>query len=62
MATKYSTVANEPIEDILDRTHNGQIAALSTDFCSGSQSAIPVVEHLVVDRSLPWITLRGLTD
>jgi len=45
MATKYSTVANEPIKDILDRTHNRHITELSTDFYGGDQRAIPVAEH-----------------
>jgi len=42
-AAKYSTVLNEPIKDILHGIHNGHIAALTTDFYGGGQSAIPVV-------------------
>ena len=45
MAAKYSTVVNEPIQDILDNSHNGHIAALTTDVYGGDESAISVVEY-----------------
>ncbi|PUU81782.1 fatty acid synthase beta subunit dehydratase [Tuber borchii] len=45
MAAKYSTVVNEPIQDILDGIHKGHIAALTTDVYGGDESAIPVVEY-----------------
>ncbi|KAG0125340.1 hypothetical protein HOY82DRAFT_616701 [Tuber indicum] len=39
---KYSTVVNEPIMDIRNRTYNGHIAALAVDFYHGDERAIPV--------------------
>ena len=45
MAAKYSTVVNEPIQDILDNIHNGHIAALTTDVYGGDESAIPIIEY-----------------
>jgi len=45
MAVKYSTVDNEPIQDILDRIRNGHIAALTTDVYGDNESDISIVEY-----------------
>ncbi|KKY19773.1 putative fatty acid synthase beta subunit dehydratase [Phaeomoniella chlamydospora] len=45
MAVKYSTKIDEPVKDILDGVHTGQIKGLIQDVYGGDESKVPVVEY-----------------
>ncbi|KAJ2156003.1 fatty acid synthase alpha subunit Lsd1, partial [Coemansia sp. RSA 552] len=46
IAARYSTVANEPVKDILDGIYHSHIASLVQRLYGGDKSAIPVVEYI----------------
>ncbi|OIW28344.1 beta subunit of fatty acid synthase [Coniochaeta ligniaria NRRL 30616] len=64
LAAKFSTVADEPIKDILDNIHNAHIAGLLRDVYGGKESSIPTVEYFggkLVDSDIPVDDVEGLT-
>lgn len=63
VAVKYSTVMDEPIQQILDGIHNGHIAGLTRDLYGGDVSRIPTVEYFggrVTETEIP-VDLDSLT-
>ncbi|KAJ1722237.1 fatty acid synthase alpha subunit Lsd1, partial [Coemansia biformis] len=46
VAARYSTVANEPVKDILDGIYHSHIAALVERQHGGDESSIPVIEYV----------------
>ncbi|KAJ2337702.1 fatty acid synthase alpha subunit Lsd1 [Coemansia sp. RSA 2681] len=46
VATRYSTVVNEPVKDILDGVYYGHIAALLSRDYDGDTANVPVVEYI----------------
>ncbi|KAJ2909900.1 fatty acid synthase alpha subunit Lsd1, partial [Coemansia aciculifera] len=46
VAARYSTVANEPVKDILDGVYRGHIAALLSRDYNGDTASVPVVEYV----------------
>ncbi|OLY80881.1 Fatty acid synthase subunit alpha [Smittium mucronatum] len=46
VAARYSTIANEPISDILGNIYKGQIDALIKRYYNGDESQIPIVDYL----------------
>ncbi|KAH8911498.1 beta subunit of fatty acid synthase [Coniochaeta sp. PMI_546] len=64
VAAKFSTVADEPIKDILDNIHNAHIAGLLKDVYGGKESSIPTVEYFggkLVEAEIPVDDVEGLT-
>ncbi|KAJ5594567.1 uncharacterized protein N7459_000775 [Penicillium hispanicum] len=63
MAARFSTVIDEPVQDILDGIHKGHIDGLLRDVYGGDQTKIPVIEYfggnLVNTEDEP--ELEGLT-
>lgn len=45
MATKYSTVVDEPAKQILDNVHEDHIKFLTRDLYNGDEASIPAVEY-----------------
>ncbi|KAJ2451175.1 fatty acid synthase alpha subunit Lsd1, partial [Coemansia sp. RSA 2424] len=46
VATRYSTIVNEPVKDILDGIYHGHIAALLIRNYDGDAASVPVVEYV----------------
>ncbi|KAJ2336413.1 fatty acid synthase alpha subunit Lsd1, partial [Coemansia sp. RSA 2681] len=46
VATRYSTIVNEPVKDILDGIYHGHIAALLRRDYGGDAARVPVVEYV----------------
>ncbi|KAJ2643441.1 hypothetical protein GGF44_001166, partial [Coemansia sp. RSA 1694] len=46
VATRYSTVVNEPVKDILDGVYHGHIAALLSCDYGDDAASVPVVEYI----------------
>ncbi|KAJ2459926.1 fatty acid synthase alpha subunit Lsd1, partial [Coemansia sp. RSA 2424] len=46
VATRYSTIVNEPVKDILDGIYHGHIAALLSRDYGGDAANVPVVEYV----------------
>lgn len=62
-AVRYSTVADEPIKDILDSIHDGHIEYLTKDIYEGDSSKIPTIEYFggkLVDSEIP-LDSEGVT-
>ena len=62
-AAKFSTVIDEPIQDILDGIHKSHIAALTRDYYNDDESSIPAVEYFggkLVESDIP-LDVEGLT-
>lgn len=62
-AVRYSTVADEPIKDILDSIHNGHIEYLTKDIYEGDSSKIPTIEYFggkLVENEVP-LDFEGVT-
>ena len=62
-AAKFSTVINEPVQDILDGIHQAHIASLTKDYYNDDESSIPAVEYFggkLVESDIP-LDVEGLT-
>ncbi|KAL7933753.1 beta subunit of fatty acid synthase [Trichoderma chlorosporum] len=62
-AAKFSTVIDEPIQDILDNIHNSHIASLTRDFYNNDEASIPATEYFggkLVETEIP-LDVEGLT-
>ncbi|KAK7432610.1 beta subunit of fatty acid synthetase [Neonectria magnoliae] len=62
-AAKFSTIIDQPIQDILDNIHNGHIAMLTKDLYNDNKASIPVTEYFggkLVDLEMP-LDVEGLT-
>ncbi|PNY29863.1 Fatty acid synthase subunit beta [Tolypocladium capitatum] len=62
-AAKFSTVIDEPIQDILDGIHKSHIASLTKDYYNDDESSIPAVEYFggrLVESDIP-LDVEGLT-
>ncbi|KAL6898162.1 beta subunit of fatty acid synthase [Trichoderma evansii] len=62
-AAKFSTVIDEPIQDILDNIHNAHIASLTKDLYNDDEASIPGTEYFggkLVDAEIP-LDVEGLT-
>ncbi|KAJ2232396.1 fatty acid synthase alpha subunit Lsd1, partial [Coemansia sp. RSA 455] len=46
VATRYSTIVNEPVKDILDGVYHGHIAALLSRDYNGDAANVPAVEYI----------------
>lgn len=46
MAARFSTIIDEPVQDILTGIHQGHIAGLVNDVYGGNNGSIPVIEYL----------------
>ncbi|KAJ2459216.1 fatty acid synthase alpha subunit Lsd1 [Coemansia sp. RSA 2424] len=46
VATRYSTIVNEPVKDILDGVYHGHIAALLSRDYGDDAASVPVVEYI----------------
>ncbi|KAJ2391410.1 fatty acid synthase alpha subunit Lsd1, partial [Coemansia sp. RSA 2611] len=65
VATRYSTIANEPVKDILDGVYHGHIAALLSRDYGGDAANVPVVECIGAQPqpvSLPASVKALMTD
>ncbi|KAJ2747571.1 fatty acid synthase alpha subunit Lsd1 [Coemansia sp. BCRC 34301] len=65
VAARYSTIANEPVKDILDGVYHGHIAALLSRDYNGNSESVPVVEYVGVEpqsTTLPASVIELVTD
>ncbi|EYE93327.1 tetrafunctional fatty acid synthase subunit FAS1 [Aspergillus ruber CBS 135680] len=46
MAARFSTVVDEPVQDLLNGIHQGHIADLVRDVYGGDEAQVPVIEYL----------------
>jgi len=46
MAARFSTVVDEPVQDLLNGIHQGHIAGLVKDVYGGDEAQVPVIEYL----------------
>ncbi|KAI4868692.1 beta subunit of fatty acid synthase [Hypoxylon rubiginosum] len=62
-AAKFSTVLDEPIQDILDGIHDAHISYLTRDIYAGKAESIPTIEYFggkLIDTEMP-LDIEGLT-
>ncbi|KYK59616.1 fatty acid synthase beta subunit dehydratase [Drechmeria coniospora] len=62
-AAKFSTVIDQPIQEILDGIHESHIDSLSRDYYNNDESSIPAVEYFggkLVESEIP-LDVEGLT-
>lgn len=46
MAARFSTVVDEPVQDLLNGIHQGHIAGLVKDVYGGDEAQVPIIEYL----------------
>ncbi|KAI1764571.1 beta subunit of fatty acid synthase [Hypoxylon sp. FL1150] len=62
-AVKYSTVLDEPIQEILDGIHDAHISYLTRDIYANMAESIPTIEYFggkLIDTEMP-LDIEGLT-
>ncbi|KAJ2101208.1 fatty acid synthase alpha subunit Lsd1 [Coemansia sp. S100] len=65
VATRYSTIVNEPVKDILDGVYHGHIAALLSRDYNGNAVNVPAVEYIGAQpkaATLPASVSAQVTD
>lgn len=61
VAAKHSTVADEPVKQILDDIHEKYVQALLKRYYDGDVNRVPVVPFLSSTSTMPTSIPRGVT-